>query len=107
MFKIDSCFDCSQLDNRLTKVPPARATITTVPVKEPNDIDEPALRRTIMKNVSAGKSIPYTKTELKIYNEFQVKVSRSIEYQLIFGKYESDFLDNFHDFFKFMHINWK
>ncbi|XP_055300313.1 protein HIRA homolog [Sitodiplosis mosellana] len=67
----------AQLDNRLTKVPPARATITTVPVKESGDIDEPALRRTIIKNVSAGKSVPYTKIELKVYNEFQVKIQNS------------------------------
>lgn len=65
---------CSQLDSRLTKVPPVKATITTMPVKESGDVDESTLRRSIMKNVSAGKTTPYTKVELKVYNEFQVKV---------------------------------
>lgn len=70
-------YTCSQLDSRLTKVPPARATITVIPVKEPGDVDEPALRRTMLKNISAGKAMPYTKVELKIYNECQVKVYTS------------------------------
>lgn len=67
---------CRQLDNRLTKVAPVRATISATPVKEPGDVDESTLRRTILKNVSAGKASPYTKVELKVHNEFQVKVTK-------------------------------
>lgn len=69
---------CSQLDNRLTKVPPVRATITTVVTKEPDDIDEPALKRMMLRNVSAGKAMPYTKIELKTHGDSQVKVREDI-----------------------------
>lgn len=64
-----------QLDSRLTKVAPTRATISTVTAKEPDDIDEPSLRRTILTNVSAGRATPYTKIELKVHGNYQVKVS--------------------------------
>ncbi|XP_031624833.1 protein HIRA homolog [Contarinia nasturtii] len=64
----------AQLDNRLTKVPPARATLTKVPIKDPSDIDEPTLRRTILKNINAGKAAPYNKVELKVLNEHQIKI---------------------------------
>lgn len=64
-----------QLDSRLTKVAPTRATISTVTAKEPDDIDEPSLRRTILTNVSAGgRATPYTKIELKVHGSYQVKV---------------------------------
>lgn len=53
---------------------PARATISTAVVKEADDIDEPTLRRTILKNVTAGKATPYTKVEVKMHGDFQVKV---------------------------------
>lgn len=64
-----------QLDSRLTKVAPTRATISTVTAKEPDDIDEPSLRRSILINVSAGRATPYTKIELKVHGNYQVKVS--------------------------------
>lgn len=89
---------CSQLDSRLTKVPPARATISAAPIKEPGDFDESALRRTILKNVSAGKSTPYTKVELKVHNEFQVRVrSSSLGFTSMFRtkNYSSQFPPNF------------
>lgn len=73
-------FYCRQLDNRLTKVAPVRATISAIPVKEPGDVDETSLRRTMLKNISAGKASPYTKVELKVFNEFQVKVTTNSQH---------------------------
>lgn len=63
-----------QLDCRLTKVPPARATISAAPPKERGDVDESTIRQTIIKNVNAGKAKPYDKAELKVHNDLQVKV---------------------------------
>lgn len=68
-------FHCRQLDNRLTKVPPVKAAITLPVVKEPGDMDESTLKRMVVNNVSAGKAYAYTKSMLKAYKEFQVKVS--------------------------------
>lgn len=44
-------------------------------VKERGDVDEPTLRRSILKNVSAGKAKPYAKVELKVHNELQIQVN--------------------------------
>lgn len=79
-----SSIHLSQLDNRLTKVPPARATISAAIVKEPNEVDESTLRRTILRNISAGKAIPFTKIELKVHNEIQIKVFSKFELHSLF-----------------------
>lgn len=63
-----------QLDGRLAKVPPARATISVAPAKEHDHIDESAVKQTIIKNVNAGKAKAYDKVELKVHNDLQVKV---------------------------------
>lgn len=67
-------FSPSQMDSRLTKVPPTKATISVAPPKQQNEIDETAVRQTIIKNVSAGKAKAYDKVEIKVHNDLQVKV---------------------------------
>lgn len=63
------------MDNRLTKIPPTRATISVAPPpKHQGDIDETAVRQTIIKNVNAGKAKVYDKVEIKVHNDLQVKV---------------------------------
>lgn len=64
------------MDNRLTKVPPARATISVTPPKQQGDIDETAVRQTIIKNVNAGKAKAYDKVEIKVHDDLQVKVQQ-------------------------------
>lgn len=68
------CCFYRQLDSRLTRVPPNRATISVTPSKERGDIDETAVRQTIIKNVNAGKAKAYDKVEIKVHNDLQVKV---------------------------------
>lgn len=63
-----------QMDSRLTKVPPTRANISVATPKQQGDLDEAAVRQTIIKNVNAGKAKAYDKVEIKVHNDLQVKV---------------------------------
>lgn len=63
-----------QMDIRLTKVPPTRANISVATPKQQGDVDETAVRQTIIKNVNAGKAKAYDKVEIKVHNDLQVKV---------------------------------
>lgn len=72
------------MDSRLAKVPPARATISVSPAKEPGQVDEAVVKQTIIKNVSAGKAKAYDKVELKVHNDLQVKVGSAVEIVMSF-----------------------
>lgn len=76
-----------QLDSRLTKVPPNRATITVTPSKERGDIDETTVRQTIIKNVNAGKAKAYDKVEMKVHSDLQVKVQCNLHQLVLLSQF--------------------
>lgn len=71
-----------QLDSRLAKVPPVKATISATPPKESGDFTESDIKHTIVKNVNAGKAKAFDKVEFKVLNDLQIKVSTSAAWKV-------------------------